>query len=160
MKVGGHGLRDHIRLVSPLLALIAAVWALRLVLHLAGAPPLVLHITSVTLATAAATLLAGIMVHNRQFGSYANVVVAVFILSVWEQILISAAIAFTALTGLVNVYSAPEFSFGQSLWVHIAGHLIFGIGSGTLFGTVVGGVVFWMLRKADRMQGRRAMSGR
>ena len=160
MKVGGHGLRDHIRLLWPLFALIAAVWALRLVVYAAGAPPMVLHITSVTLVTAASTLLVGIMIHNRQFGSYANVVVAVFLLSCWEQLLISAAIAFTALTGLVNVYSASEFSFGQSLWVHIAGHLIFGIGSGTLFGAVVGGLVFWMLRKADRMQGRRAVSGR
>ena len=121
---------------------------------------MVLHITSVTLVTAASTLLVGIMIHNRQFGSYANIVVAVFFLSCWEQLLISAAIAFTALTGLVNVYSAPEFSFGQSPWVHIAGHLVFGIGSGTLFGTVVGGAVFWMLRKGDRMQGRRAVSGR
>lgn len=160
MRIGGHGLRDHIRLLAPLLVLIAAVWALRLVLYAAGAPPFVLHIVSVTLAGAACTLLAAIMIHSRRFGSYTNVVAAVFLLSCWQQLLISAAIVFTALTGLQTVYSAPEFSFSQSLWAHIAGHLTFGVGSGTILGAVMGCAVLWMLRKADRMQGRRAVSGR
>ena len=51
MKIGGHGLRDHIRLLGPLLVLMAAVWALRIVLYAAGAPSFVLHVVSVTLAT-------------------------------------------------------------------------------------------------------------
>jgi hypothetical protein len=160
MKIGGHGLGDHIRLLGPLLVLVAAVWALRIVLYAAGAPPFVLHIVSVSLASAACTLLVGIMVHSRRFGSYTNVVAAVFLLSCWQQLLISAAILFTALTGLQNVYSAPEFSFGQNLWGHIAGHLTFGIGSGTILGAVMGCAVLWMLRKADRMQGGRAVSRR
>jgi hypothetical protein len=160
MKIGGHGLGDHIRLLGPLLVLMAAVWALRIVLYAAGAPPFVLHVVSVTLAGAACTLLVAIMIHSRRFGSYTSVVAAVFLLSCWQQLLISAAILFTALTGLQNVYSAPEFSFGQNLWGHIAGHLTFGIGSGAILGAVMGCAVFWMLRKADRMQGGRAVSGR
>ncbi len=36
MKISGYGLRDYIRLLGPLFGLIAAVWALRLVLDPTG----------------------------------------------------------------------------------------------------------------------------
>ena len=38
MKISGHGLRDHFRLLMPSFGLITAVFVLRLVLHAAGAP--------------------------------------------------------------------------------------------------------------------------
>jgi hypothetical protein len=160
MKIGEHGLRDHIRLLAPLLLLLVGVWILRLVLYAAGVPSFVLHIVSVTLAGVASILLAAIIIHARRFGSYTSVVAAAFLLSCWQQFLISGAILFTAVTGVVNVYSAPEFSFGEGPWAHIAGHLTFGVGSGTILGTVMGCAVLWVLRKADRIQGRRALSGR
>ena len=160
MRIGEHGLRDHLRLLAPLLVLIGAVWVLRLVLYAAGAPAMVLHVVSVTVAGAASALLAALMIHSRRFGSYTSVVAVVFLLNCWQQFLISAAILFTALTGISNVYSAPEFSFGQSLSAHIAGHLTFGIGSGTILGTVMGCAVLWMLRRADRGPNARAVSGR
>jgi hypothetical protein len=159
MRIGGQRLRDHVRLLTPLLVLIASVWALRLVLFAAGAPRMLLHIVSVTVAGAFCTMLVAIMIHTRRFGSYTNVVAACFLLSCWQQLLITSAILFTCLTGVQNVYSVSEFSFAESTWAHLAGHLTFGIGSGTILGAVMGCVVLWMLRRADRVQSRVA-SGR
>jgi hypothetical protein len=147
MNINGFSLRDHLRLLAPLFGLIGAVWALRIVLAEMGASRLVLSICSVTLAGAAALLLAVLLIHGRHMGGYANVVAAVFLLECWEQGLISLAIAFAALTGTQNVYTAPEFSFGLSPLRHILGHLTFGIGMSTLFGSGTGCLLLWLLRK-------------
>ena len=50
MKIGEHDFGDHIRLLAPLFAFIAAVWALRLVLYAAEAPSPLLRVCSVTVA--------------------------------------------------------------------------------------------------------------
>jgi hypothetical protein len=147
MKIGGHGLRDHIRLLMPLFGLIAAVWLLRMVLDKAGTPPTVVRMVSVTVAGAASVLLAALLIHFKAFGSYPNVVVAAFLLELWEQLLICGAIAFSAFTGTVNIYSAPEYSFHSRPVAHIVGHLTGALGFGTLFGAAMGCLLLWMLRR-------------
>jgi hypothetical protein len=162
MKIGEHGLGDHIRLLAPLFAFIGAVWALRLVLYAGGAPRPILYICSVTVAGSVSVLLAAVLIHSRRFGSYTNVVAAVFLLNCWQQFLIVAAITFTALTNIQNVYSAPEFSFSarppfhgpEGYLPHILGHLIGGVGFGTLFGSAMGSLVFWMLRRLAPKEAR------
>ena len=162
MRIGGHGLREHLQLLAPLFGFIAAVWALRIVLYAAGAAPfsIALRVVSVTVAGMAAILVAVIMIHHRRFGGYANVVAAVFLLTCWEEFLMAAAIAFTAVTGVITVYRAPQFSFGASPWLHVAGHLTIGIGADTILGAAVGCAVFWMLRKADPAGRKAAMGSR
>jgi hypothetical protein len=148
MKIHGHGLQDHLRLVTPLLGLIASVWALRLIASAAGAPHGVASMFSVSVAVPICVLLAVLLMHFRRFGSYPNVVMVTFLLVFWGQVLISAAIGFYALTGKQNIYSIPEYSFGGlSAWKHVAGHLTFGVGFGTLVGTGMGCLFLWMLRK-------------
>ena len=147
MKIGGHGLREHIHLLKPLFGLIAAVWLLRLVLDKAGTPPTVVRMVSVTVAEAASILLAVLVIHLRAFGSYASVVAAAFLLEFWQQLLICGAIAFSALTGTANIYTAPEYSFHRGPAAHIIGHLTGALGFGTLFGAAMGCLLLWMLRR-------------
>ena len=148
MKIFGHGLSDYIRLLAPLFGLIAAVWALRLVLDAAGAPPGVVRVFSVTIAGTISLLLAVVLIHTRRFGGYPHVVVAVALLVFWEQLLIVGAIAFSMLTGTQNVFAAPEYTpHAQSQVQHIVGHLSFGLGFGTLFGTAMGCLLLWMLKR-------------
>jgi hypothetical protein len=147
MKIGGHGLRDHIRLLLPLFGLIAAVWLLRLIMDKAGVPPSVVRIVSVTIAGAASILLAVLLIHFKGFGSYGNVVVAAFLLEFWSQLLISSAIAFSAITGTTNIYTAPEYSFHSGPVAHIFGHLTGVLGFDTLFGAAMGCLLLWMLRR-------------
>jgi len=162
MKIEGHRLRERVRLLAPLFGLTAAVWALRLVVFAAGAEPGSewLHVISVTVTGAVSILLAVLMIHHRRFGSYTSVVVAVFMLIAWEQLLISAAIAFASITGTVNVYSAPEFSFGEGPWRHIAGHLTIILGLWTILGSAMGCLLLWMLRRVDPMEGQKVAGGR
>jgi hypothetical protein len=146
MKIGGHGLREHIRLLLPLFGLIAAVWLLRLIMDLAGTPPALVRIVSVTVAGSASILLAVLLIHFKRFGGYPNIVAATFLLEFWSQLLICSAIAFSALTGTTNVYSAPEYSHTTSPLTHIIGHITFGLGMGTLFGAAMGCLLLWLLR--------------
>ncbi len=155
MKVCGYGIREHVRLLAPLFGLIAAVWALRLVLDAAGAPRGLVRIFSVTVFGAVAVLLAVLLIHFRGFGSYPNVAVAALLLVFWQQLLIVAAIAFSTLTGTKNIFAAPEYSGpGLTPGRHILGHLIFGIGMGELMGAAMGCLFLWLLRKILPMSSR------
>ncbi len=147
MKIGSHGLRDHIHLLMPLFGLIAAVWLLRIVLDKAGTPPAVVRMVSVTLAGAASILLATLLIHFKAFGSYANVVAAAFLLECWQQLLICSAIAFSAVTGTANIYTAPLYSFRSGPVAHILGQLTAVLGFGTLLGAAMGCLLLWMLRR-------------
>jgi len=146
MKIGGHGLREHVRLLMPLFGLITAVWLLRLIMDKAGTPPAIVRVASVTVAGAASILLAVLLIHFKAFGSYGNVVVAAFLLEFCSQFLICSAIAFSALTNTMNVYSLPEYSPRAGPLAHIFGHITFGLGMGTLFGAAMGCLLLWLLR--------------
>lgn len=157
MKVGGQGLRDQIRLLWPLFVLIAAVFFLRLIIAAAETPGWIVRLVSVTVTTSAATLLAVALIHFRQAGGYANVVVVSFLLNAWAQLLIMAAILFTGITGIHNVYTYPEYSAVGSdpnQIRHLLGHLAGGIGLGTLEGAAEGCIVFWLLRTLLPVQAR------
>ena len=151
MKIGGHRLREHIRFLMPLFGLIAAVWLLRIVLDKAGSPPTVVRIMSVNVACAVSVLLAVLLIHFKAFGSYANVVAATFLLELWSQSLISAAIAFSIVTGIPNVFVAPEYAHSMSPLGHIIAHMTFSLGLGTLFGSAMGCLLLWMLRLLVRI---------
>jgi len=148
VNINGHGLRDHVNLIVPLWVLIAAVWVLRMILEMADAPHGLLRIVSVTGATAFSVLIGVMLMHVRRFGSYANVVIISFLLSAWGQFLICIAIAFTALTGRETIYAQMRFAgHAHTAAQHIAGQLTFGIGSGTIMGTLMGCFFLWMLRR-------------
>ena len=69
MNINGHGLQDHIRLAAPLFGVIAAVWALRLILAAAGAPRGLVLTASVTIAHAFCILVVAVLIHVRRFRS-------------------------------------------------------------------------------------------
>lgn len=148
MNINGHGLRDHIQLAAPLFGVIAAVWALREISDAARAPHLIVHIFSVTVTVPVCVIIAVLLLHVRRFGGYANVVFTALLLVLWGQLLIVAAIAFSAFTGIESVYAEPEYSFkGMSPLQHIVGHITFGVGLGTLFAAAMGCLLLWMLRR-------------
>ena len=161
VNINGHGLRDHLRLVAPLLGLIAAVWALRLILAAAGAPLGVVKAFSVTIAGAFCVLVAVLLIHVRRFGGYPNVVFVSLLLSAWQQLLIVIAISVSGLAGKTNIYSAPEFSgHAISLAQHITLQLTVALGFGTLIGAATGCLLLWMLRRLPVDPGKAETSRR
>ncbi|MCI0487342.1 MAG: hypothetical protein L0229_12175 [Blastocatellia bacterium] len=152
-----HGLRDHIRLLMPLFGFITAVWLLRFVLGAVGVSHWLLKAASVTVAASLAVLLSVLFIHVRRFGGYASVVMSSLLLVAWGQLLIVAAILFSVVTGLDNIYVAPEFSVPRDDNLHlrhILGHLTLGIGAGTLFGAGTGCLLLWLLRWLVPMEAR------
>jgi len=159
MRVGGHRMREHVRLLLPLLAFLLVVWLLRLLLAAAGASLSVSRVFSVTTASAVAVFLAVLLIHFHGFGGYTNVVTTSLLLNAWSQILIVIAILFAVATGTENVYTLPEFSVPGDDPMHlrhIFGHLTFMMGLGTLFGAGVGCLMLWFLRLMVPMQGEKA----
>ena len=149
MNICGHGLRDHLRLLSPLFGIIGAVWVLRLLLDAAGVSHKMLGVFSVTGVSTLAVLLAVLLIHFRRFGSFPNVVVSVILLVVWTQILVILAIVFSVMTGIENIFTAPEYSapgYDPHHLRHILGHLTFGVGATSLLGAAVGCLLLWLLR--------------
>jgi hypothetical protein len=148
MNFCGHGLRDHVRLLTPLFGLITLIWLLRLLLDVAGVSHGVVRIFSLTAATSLSILVAVWLIHTRGFGSYPNVVVASLLLVVFEQLLIVLAIAFAVLSKTENVFTKPQYSMPDdpNHVKHILGQLTFGIGAGMLLGTATGCLMLWLLR--------------
>lgn len=139
---------DHLKLLSPFMALIAAVWVLRLTVGLMPAPAWLIRIFSVSLAVALAVMLAVVVIHLRNFGGYSSVVLSTFILVAWGQLLIIGAVVGSTIVGVDTIYTAPEFSIGNDpLHLrHVVGHLTFGIGFGTLVGSATGSFMLFFLR--------------
>ena len=148
MSFCGHGLRDHVRLLTPLFALIAVVWVLRLLLDAAGVSHAIVRIFSLTAATSLSILIAVWLIHTRSSGSYPNVIVASLLLVVFEQLIIVLAIVFAVLSKTENVFTKPQYSMPDdpNHLKHILGQLTFGIGAGILLGTATGCLMLWLLR--------------
>ena len=158
MRVGGHPMREHVRLLLPLFAFLLVVWLLRLLLAAAGASLSVSRVFSVTTASAVAVFLAVLLIHFHRFGGYTNVVTTSLLLNAWSQILIVIAILFAVVTGTENVYTLPEFSAPGDDPMHlrhIFGHMTFMLGLGTLFGAGVGCLMLWFLRLMVPMGGEK-----
>lgn len=149
MRIVGQRLRDHVRLLMPLFILLTGVWLTRIITAAFGAPHWIPRIFSMTVASAICVMLAVVMIHIRQFGSYTNVVVSSLLINAFSEILIILAILFSVGFGIENVFTAPEFSIkgDDALHLrHIYAHLTFGIGLGTLSGSAVGALLLWLLR--------------
>ncbi|MBI4164291.1 MAG: hypothetical protein HY508_00995 [Acidobacteria bacterium] len=160
MKIGEHGLRDHLRLLAPLFGLIGAVWALRWIADIASAPPGLVRGLSVSVAGAVSVLVAVILIHFKRFGGYASVVVSAFLLVVWEEMLIALAIVVRMATGVENIYTIPEFGFGETPLQHIAGHFTYGLGFEGITAAAMGCALLWVLRRLVPPSPLRSSSGR
>lgn len=149
MKVSGKTLKEHIQLLTPLFGIIAAVWALRFFLGQVGAPYWLIQPFSVTLIVPVCIILMTLLIYTKRFGGYQNVIVGAFLLVTWSQMLIVAAILLSVIAGIDNIFSAPEFSPENDPGHrhHILGHLTFGIASLTIFSSLMGCVLLYMLRR-------------
>jgi hypothetical protein len=157
MRIGDHSLGEHIRLLVPLFVFIAGVWALRLLLHELAVLHALVHVLSITVATALALLFVVVLIHVRGFGSYPSVVVSTVLVVAWAQLLIVLAIIFSVVTGTENIFTLPEFSMpgdDPRHIRHILGHLTFALGGGALIGSAFGCLILWMLRRVLPEPGR------
>ncbi len=147
MKIGYGWVKEHIRLLKPLFAVIAAVWLLRWVAASAGCPMQVVRILSVTGVSPLVILLATLLIHHKNFGGYASATLSSFLLVAWAQLLTVAAILVAVVTGSPNVYSVPEFSFPNDPHhvYHMLSHLT-AIPLVGFLGAAMACLMLWVLR--------------
>ncbi|MEM4251820.1 MAG: hypothetical protein QW828_08310 [Candidatus Bathyarchaeia archaeon] len=135
-------------LLAPLFVFIGAIWLLRLLLDALGAPLELVKLFSVTVASAISVLLSAVMIHTRGFGGFLQVVICATILALFSQTLITLSIIFAVVTGIPNIFVAPEFSLpiDPHHIRHIIGHMSFSIGAEVLLGSAMGSFLLWVLR--------------
>jgi hypothetical protein len=152
MRISGRTFSEHIRLLTPLFGIITAVFALRLLLGFVNVPGWLLVTVSISVIVPICIVLMTVLVHFRRFGGYGNIILSTFMLVVWSQLLIVAGILFSVTTGIENIYTYPEFSIGGEDPYHIrhiTGHLTFGVGIETVFGSILSSILLYMLRRTS-----------
>ena len=87
-----------------------------------------------------------LLVYFKRFGGYLSVITCAVLIEAWAQLLISLAIAFTILTDVPTVYTAPPFSGRMTPLQNMFSHVTFSLSFGSLFGAAMGCVLLWILR--------------
>jgi hypothetical protein len=150
MVIFGKRLSEYINFQKAILGLILVVGLARLGLSLAGVPNSTTKWLSISVAALIGLIYYSIRVHTTGFGSYKQLLPLHFIQGFVTQSIIIAGIVIAIFTGQDNVFSTPEYSGGGDgkTWIHVAAHLILGIGIGPLIGWLVGSVILWAVKKA------------
>ena len=161
----GKSFTDYIRFQRVILILIAAVWALRLGLSLAGVSVSGAQFVSVTGVLILGSLYYGWAAGRKGFGSFKELYILNVIQGVFSQILVALAIILAIFTGQDNLYTIPEFyppaqgidvlglplppdgkNFGHAAeHVFIAGLIAFPI-----MGWLLSSIIFLLTRKRTR----------
>jgi hypothetical protein len=138
MSIFGKRLSEYVAFSKPFLGLILVVGIARLVLSLGGVPNSTAKWLSITAVIWIGILYFSIRVHTSGFGSYKHLLPIFVLQGLAAQAIIGPSIVLAIFTGQDNIYSVPEYSFGQDgkTWLHVVAHL--GLG------TTIGPLVSWL----------------
>jgi hypothetical protein len=90
-----------------------------------------------------------IRVHASGFGTYKHLLPICVLIGLVAQAIIAPAIVLAIFTGNDNIYSVPEYSFGNDgkTWFHVGAHLALGTTIGPLIGWLVGCLIMFASKK-------------
>jgi hypothetical protein len=122
----GKRFAEYVRFEKWILAFIAMVFALRLVMSLAGLPNGQTRWVSMNIALLAGMICAAVAVHRSGFGSYKQLLVSLFCQVALAHFLIAMAIILGIALGRDNIFTAPEFFGGRDgkNWLHAFLHVV------------------------------------
>lgn len=149
MEIFGKRLSEYVAFAKPLLILIILVGVVRLALSLSGVPNSTGRWLSITAVIWLGGVYYAIRVHTTGFGSYKQLLPILVLQSLAAQLIIVPAIILAIFTGKDNIYSVPEYAFGQDgkTWLHVGAHLLVGTTVGPLIGWLVGCVIMFVTKK-------------
>jgi hypothetical protein len=156
MTIFGRPLSDYVRFCKPFLVLIPIVGILRLALSVSGEPNSTVKWLSVTALTWIGVFYYAVRVHTSGFGSYKQFLPICVLLNLAAQAVIISGIIVAIVTGVGNIYSAPEYAFGGDgkTWLHVGAHLGIGTIAGSLVPWLIGSLVLFATRKLVRSDSR------
>jgi hypothetical protein len=149
MNIFGKRLAEYVAFSKPFLGLILVVGIARLALSLGGVPNSTAKWLSITAVMWIGILYFSIRVHTSGFGSYKHLLPILVLQGLVAQLVVVPAIMLAIFTGHDNIYSVPEYSFGQDgkTWLHVAAHLGLGTTIGPLVGWLVGCLIMFAAKK-------------
>jgi hypothetical protein len=149
MNIFGKRLAEYVAFSKPFLGLILVVGIARLALSLGGVPNSTAKWLSITAVMWIGILYFSIRVHTSGFGSYKHLLPILVLQGLVAQLVVVPAIMLAIFTGQDNIYSVPEYSFGQDgkTWLHVAAHLGLGTTIGPLVGWLVGCLIMFAAKK-------------
>ena|SRR6185369_13869159 len=148
MTIFGKPLAEYVAFAKLFLILIPLVGLLRLGLSLEGMPNSTVQWFSMTALGFIGMVYFAIRVHTTGFGSYKQLLVIVAMQNLLAQIVAIIGILLAIVTGVGNIFSAPEFSFGgQNPWLHLAAHVFIGTTVGSLVPWAIGSLILAITRK-------------
>ena len=156
MTIFGRPLSDYVRFCKPFLVLIPIVGILRLALSVSGEPNSTVKWFSITALTWIGVLYYAVRVHTTGFGSYKQFLPICVLLNLAGQVVIISGIMIAIVTGVGNIYSAPEYAFGGDgkTWLHVGAHLGIGTIAGSLVPWLIGSLVLFATKKLVRSDSR------
>ena len=156
MTFFGRPLSDYVRFCKPFLVLIPIVGILRLALSISGEPNSSVKWVSMTALTWIGVLYYAVRVHTSGFGGYKQFLPICVLLNLAAQAVAILGIIVAIVTGVGNIYSAPEYAFGGDgkTWLHVGAHLGIGTIAGSLVPWVIGSLVLFVSRKLVRSDSR------
>jgi hypothetical protein len=149
MNIFGKRLAEYVAFSKPFLGLILVVGIARLALSLGGVPNSTAKWLSITAVMWIGIVYFSIRVHTSGFGSYKHLLPILVLQGLVAQLVVVPAIMLAIFTGHDNIYSVPEYSFGQDgkTWLHVAAHLGLGTTIGPLVGWLVGCLIMFAAKK-------------
>jgi hypothetical protein len=148
MTIFGKPLAEYVAFAKLFLILIPLVGLLRLGLSLEGMPNSTVQWFSMTALGFIGMVYFAIRVHTTGFGSYKQLLVIVAMQNLLAQTIAIIGILLAIVTGVGNIFSAPEFSFGgQNPWLHLAAHVFIGTTVGSLVPWAIGSLILAVTRK-------------
>jgi hypothetical protein len=150
MQIFGKSLSEYVRFQKPILIAILVVGLLRLILSLAGVPVGTVRWLSMTVVALMGVFYYGIQVPRTGFGSYRHLLPLAVIQSTLANGIAITGIVIALTTGQQNVFTAPEFGGGAPNAFHLFGHVVFGIGIGSLLSWGISSLVMLIARKLAR----------
>ena len=158
MTIFGKPLSEYVAFARLFLVVILVVGIARLALSLGGSPNSTARWLSISAVMWIGVVYFAIRVHTTGFGSYKHLLPLLFLQSLVAQAIIIGAIILAIVTGTDNIFSAPEYSFGNDgkTWFHVGAHAVLGTTVPTLLGWAVGCLIMFVARKLTSKTGSAA----
>ena len=154
MTVFGKPLIHYVSFVRWFCFLLIVVGLTRLALSLRGVPNSETKWISMSAVMAIGVIYYAVRVHTTGFGSYKQLLPVVVIPNTVTHLVSITGILFGIFSGQDNVFTAPEYSFGNGkTWVHVGAHLGIGMTVGALVNWLIGCLFLFIAKKLVRPKG-------
>jgi hypothetical protein len=144
----GKSFGEYVRFQRWILILIALVFLARLGVSLAGVPLAQGKWVSINFVLLVGLVYCAVAVHTAGYGAYKQLLGLLLVQVFFAHLLIASGIALGVLTGVDNIFTAPEFFGGADgkNWGHVLAHLVGGVVL-ALLSWLIGSLILLVTRK-------------